>query len=94
MQIIANFSYAGTSKYVSHAVENECTLCGMSVDELFARRGQEWDYVDEENYLGRERLHTANDVGCVKCSRLLTQRAPDLGQAVANDDNQGVAPSG
>lgn len=26
--------------------------------------------------------------------RLLTQRAPDLGQAVANDDNVDVAPSG
>lgn len=24
----------------------------------------------------------------------LTQRAPDLGQAVANDDKEGVAPSG
>ena len=26
--------------------------------------------------------------------RLLTQRAPDLGQAVANEDNDDVAPSG
>lgn len=83
MQIIANFSYAGTSKYVTHAVENDRTLCGMPVDELFARRGQEWDYVIEETYLSITHKHKVRDVGCLKCVRLLTKRALDKGYAPA-----------
>lgn len=83
MQIIANFSYAGTSKYVSHAVENGSTLCGMSVDDLFARRGQEWDEVFEEYHLSITHKHSVGDVGCLKCVRLLTQRALDKGYAPA-----------
>lgn len=94
MQIIANFSYAGTGKYVSHAVKDNRTLCGMSVDELFARRGQEWDYVEEEEYLGITYKHTTRDVGCLKCSRLLTMLAPDKGQAAVVKDNLGSAPCG
>ena len=78
MQIIANFSYAGTSKYVSHAVESGHTLCGLVVEELFDRVGQEWDYVDEETFLNITHKHSARDVGCVKCSRLLTLRATDV----------------
>jgi len=77
MQIIANFSYAGTSKYVSHAVESGRTLCGMSADELIDRIGQEWEYIEEEEYLNITHKHSASDVGCVKCKRLLTKRAAD-----------------
>lgn len=88
MQIIANFSYAGTGKYVSHAVENDRTLCGMDTNVLFARSRQEWDYVDEEEYLNITHKHSARDVGCAKCSRLLTKRAADA-SPVAGDAQQG-----
>lgn len=81
MQKIANFSYAGTGKYLSHAVENERTLCGMSVNDLFARNGQEWEYVIEETYLSINHKHRVRDVGCLKCTRLLTKRALDKGYA-------------
>lgn len=84
MQIIANFSYAGTSKYVSHAVESGHTLCGLVVEELFGRVGQEWDYVDEETFLNITHKHSARDVGCVKCLRLLTKREPDSLKAGAS----------
>lgn len=84
MQIIANFSYAGTSKYVSHAVENDRTLCGMNAKELLARSSQEWEYLEEEEYLGITHTLSARDVGCVKCSRLLTKRAPDAEEAAAS----------
>ncbi len=77
MQIIANFSYAGTSKYVSHAVENDRTLCGMNAKELLARSRQEWEYLEEDNHLGVVHKLSARDVGCVKCLRLLTKRVPD-----------------
>ena len=77
MQIIANFSYAGTSKYVSHAAENDRTLCGMDTKELLARSRQEWEYVEEETFLNITHKLSARDVGCKKCSRLLTPRAAD-----------------
>lgn len=77
MQIIANYLYAGTSKFVSHAVENDLTLCGMSAKELLARDGQEWEYLGEDVFLGVRHKLSARDVGCVKCSRLLTKRAAD-----------------
>lgn len=85
MQIIANFSYAGTGKYVSHAVVDNRTLCGMSVTVLFARKGQEWDYVEEEEYLGITHKHKARDVGCLKCSRLLTLREADGAVCVCSE---------
>jgi hypothetical protein len=81
MQIIANFSYAGTSKYVSHAVENDRTICGMNTKELFARSGQEWEYLEEDEHFGVVHKLSARDVGCVKCSSLLTKRTPDLKRA-------------
>lgn len=73
MLTVSNFSYAGTQKYVSHAVmlsfTNEPkTLCGMDVYKLLNRVGQEWE-VQETN--------EPHSVGCVKCLRLLTKRAPD-----------------
>lgn len=77
MQIIANYLYAGTSKFVSHAVENNRTLCGMSAKELLARDGQEWEYLGEDVFLGVRHKLSARDVGCVKCLRLLTKRASD-----------------
>lgn len=73
MITISNFSYAGTQKYVSHAVmlsftNAPKTLCGMDVYKLLNRVGQEWE-VQETN--------EPHSVGCVKCLRLLTKRAPD-----------------
>lgn len=73
MLTVSNFSYAGTLKYVSHAVmlsftNAPKTLCGMDVYELLNRAGQEWE-VQETN--------EPHSVGCVKCFRLLTQRASD-----------------
>ena len=75
MITISNFSYAGTQKYVSHAVmlsftKAPKTLCGMDVYELLDRVGQEWE-VRETN--------ETHSIGCVKCLRLLTKRAPDAG---------------
>ena len=80
MITISNFSYAGTQKYVSHAViissTNELkTPCGMDVRELLDRVGQEWE-VRETN--------EPHSVGCVKCLRLLTKRAPDSLEAGEN----------
>lgn len=74
MLTVSNFSYAGTQKYVSHAVmlsftKEPKTLCGMDVYKLLNRAGQEWE-VQETN--------EPHSVGCVKCLRLLTQRAPDV----------------
>ena len=83
MQKIANFVYAGTGKYISHAVENNSTLCGMDVDELFAREGQEWEYISEEEYLNVTHKHMVCDVGCLKCTRLLTKRALDKGYSAS-----------
>lgn len=73
MLTISNFSYAGTQKYVSHAVmlsftKEPKTLCGMDVYQLLNRAGQEWE-VQETN--------EPHSVGCVKCLRLLTKRAGD-----------------
>ena len=79
MLTVSNFSYAGTQKYVSHAVmlsftKEPKTLCGMDVYKLLNRAGQEWE-VQETN--------EPHSVGCVKCLRLLTQRAPDDCRVVA-----------
>jgi hypothetical protein len=67
MQIVGNWNYAGTQKFVSHALnaDGSRTLCGMNVSELMARRGQQWEEDDTEN------------CGCAKCNRHLTKRAPD-----------------
>jgi len=77
MQIIANFSHAGTNKYVSHAVENNRTLCGMSIPVLLARSRQEWEYLEEDGFLGVVHKFSARDVGCMKCSRHLAKHPPD-----------------
>lgn len=57
---IANFRYAGTGQFVTHAVNEQIseTLCGMDFHELQSRDGQEWEY-DETN--------EPNAVGCKKC---------------------------
>ena len=73
MLTIANFSYAGTNKYVSHAVmlslvNKPVTLCGMDVYELLNRVGQEWETIE---------TNEPHAVGCSKCLRHLTQRARD-----------------
>ena len=82
MITISNFSYAGTQKYVSHAVmlsftKAPKTLCGMDVYELLDRVGQEWE-VQETN--------EPHSVGCVKCLRLLTRRSPDAGDSATSSD--------
>lgn len=61
MEIIGNWSYAGTLKFVSHAVTDDgCyTRCGMYVHELLHRKGQEWN------------LDSSDSVGCKKCLRIL-----------------------
>ena len=83
MITIANFSYAGTNKYVSHAVmlsltKKPITLCGMDVYELLNRVGQEWETIE---------TNEPHAVGCRKCLRLLTQRAPDLPKAGESSDD-------
>jgi len=71
MKTIANFSYAGTKKFVSHAVIGNKTLCGMYVDELLNR--SEWEIIDHEmNFMGRV-IREPVVVGCKKCLRLLTK---------------------
>lgn len=67
MLIIANWNYAGISKFVSHAVmlslTNEPkTLCGMNTYELLTREGQQWE-TDETN--------EPRPVGCKKCIKKL-----------------------
>ena len=72
MQTIANFAYAGTNKFVSHAVNGDKTLCGMVVEELLGR--DEWELIDhEENFAGRV-IREPVIIGCKKCSRLLAER--------------------
>jgi hypothetical protein len=68
MQIVGNWNYAGTQKFISHALNDDGshTLCGMNVSELMARRGQQWEEDDSEN------------CGCAKCNRHLTKRAVDV----------------
>lgn len=71
MLIISNFAYAGTSKYVSHAVmlcEVPVTLCGMDVNDLRNRIGQEWEL---------QETNEPSSVGCLKCLRHLTPVAAD-----------------
>lgn len=69
MLIISNFAYAGTSKYVSHAValcdvnKVPVTLCGMDVNDLRNRIGQEWELQETSE---------PQSVGCLKCLRHLT----------------------
>jgi hypothetical protein len=66
VEIIGNWAYAGTKKFVSHAITADgCfTRCGMYVHELlFRRAGQEWELSDAES------------VGCKKCNRILTAQA-------------------
>ena len=75
MLILGNWSYAGTNKFVSHAVmlsttQPPRTLCGMDVYELLNRKGQQWE---------TEELTGSLIVGCAKCNRHLTQRVPDAG---------------
>jgi hypothetical protein len=76
MQVVGNWNYAGTQKFVSHALnaDGSRTLCGMSVSELMARRGQQWEESDSES------------CGCAKCRRHLTPRAPDDGDAPAESE--------
>ena len=83
MLTVSNFSYAGTQKYVSHAVmlsftKEPKTLCGMDVYKLLNRAGQEWE-VQETN--------EPHSVGCVKCLRLLTKRAPDGAKAARKNSS-------
>jgi len=74
MQIVGNWNYAGTQKFISHALnaDGSHTLCGMNVGELMSRRGQQWEEDDTEN------------CGCAKCNRHLTKRAPDAGDSAAS----------
>lgn len=43
MEIIGNWAYAGTQKFVSHALSQDGskTLCGLVVADLMARKGQQ-----------------------------------------------------
>jgi len=80
MLIVGNWNYAGTNKFVSHAVmlsftKEPKTLCGMDVYELLNRAGQQWE---------TEETNEPNAVGCVKCKRHLTKRAPDSPSAVGS----------
>lgn len=63
MLTLGNYNHAGTNRFVTHAMDNNCvtTLCGMSVPALMTRKGQEWDFCENEI------------PGCVKCqSHLIT----------------------
>jgi len=68
MEIIGNWAYAGTEKFVSHALtqDGSKTLCGMVVSKLMARKGQQWEYEDSDA------------VGCLRCNSRPTQREADL----------------
>lgn len=90
MITVSNFSYAGTQKYVSHAVaisstDELKTLCGMDVYKLLNRIGQEWE-VRETN--------EPHSVGCAKCLRLLTKRTPDEGCQCAGTVNRIIQKDG
>jgi hypothetical protein len=79
MIVIANFAYAGTDKFVSHAVmlsfeKPPHTLCGMDVYGLLNRVGQEWEV---------EELKGSLIVGCKKCNRHLERRAQNTGASSA-----------
>jgi hypothetical protein len=72
VRTIANFAYAGTDRYVSHAINGEKTYCGLVIKDLLAR--SEWEEIDqEENYLGHRREPVR--VGCKRCSRSLEKQA-------------------
>jgi len=84
MQIVGNWNYAGTQKFISHALnaDGSRTLCGMNVSELMARRGQQWEEDDTEN------------CGCAKCNRHLTKRSPDKGGRRRVKNNLVIRPCG
>lgn len=65
MKIVGNWKYAGTNKFVTHAVSGSHTLCGMNIDNLMARRGQEWEESESEI------------CGCKKCLRHLQGASSD-----------------
>lgn len=72
VRTIANFAYAGTDRYVSHAINGEKTYCGLIIKDLMAR--SEWEEIEqEENYLGHRREPVR--VGCKRCSRSLEKQA-------------------
>lgn len=71
---IANFAYAGTNKYVTHAITDDetKTLCGMDVDELIERKTGEWELiVNSKAMYNNEPII----IGCLKCSRKPTPAA-------------------
>ena len=73
IEIIGNWSYAGTAKFVTHLVlrdghHSPNTGCGLDVYALEMRRGQEWETSEDAG---------VQNVGCVRCQRLLTKRTPD-----------------
>lgn len=63
MLTIGNYNYAGTDKFVSHAMDEECrgTLCGMHAFDLLTRVGQEWDFGESEI------------IGCKRCQCVLAR---------------------
>ena len=56
---VGNWRYAGTLKFVSHAVTDDIqrTKCGLVVDVLMARKSQQW----EAEYF--------DDIGCLRCRK-------------------------
>jgi hypothetical protein len=63
--IVGNWSYAGTNKFVSHAVaqDRKKTLCGMDIAELMSRKGQQWEEDESAEF------------GCLKCRKKLAAEA-------------------
>lgn len=72
IRTLANFAYAGTNRFVSHAINGDKTYCGLVIRELMSRG--EWEEIEqEENYLGHRREPVI--VGCKRCSRCLEKQA-------------------
>jgi hypothetical protein len=72
IRTLANFAYAGTNRFVSHAINGDKTYCGFVIRDLKLRG--EWEEIEqEENYLGRRREPVI--VGCKRCSRSLEKQA-------------------
>lgn len=69
-EAIANFVYAGTNKYCTHALDGgingKKTECGMSVSELMSRKNAEWEIVESDG--GRYNSEPII-IGCIKCQR-------------------------
>jgi hypothetical protein len=63
---IANFAYAGTNKYVTHAINEETdkTFCGMDIQELMSRQTGEWEIIDGK---GGQYNTEMIIIGCMRC---------------------------